>query len=92
MAVSAERESPRLPSRRADRLEIIAVRAAPDVELIADDRKPHRVRAVQQLAVFDGVKTDVRGDVAGAPPVPAGAMACFRRLALRGVHFACWGT
>lgn len=58
-------------------LEVVALDAAADVELITDHRKPHRMRAVQQLAVRDGVMADVMGNRVGAAAVPAGTMSGF---------------
>jgi len=43
-------------TRGGRRPEVVARRAVPDVELVADDRVPHRVPAEQELAVFDGVE------------------------------------
>jgi len=53
------------------RSEVLAAVAIAHVELTSDDRKPHGMGAVEQLAVFDGVTADVGGKVAGAAPVPA---------------------
>jgi hypothetical protein len=63
---------------RSTRLEVIASLAVSGVELISDHRKPHRVRAVKKLTVFNRVKTDVGGDLRRAAAVPARAMAGFR--------------
>jgi hypothetical protein len=76
---------------RAEGLEVLAAVAAPDVEVISNDRKPHWMGAEQQLAVFDGVKTDIRGQIPGAASIPAGPVAEFR-VERRQRHFACWGT
>ena len=43
----------------AKRLEVVAGAAVTDIELMSDDRKPHRMDTKQQLAVFDGVAPDV---------------------------------
>src|SRR5437870_4265953 len=75
-----------------DRLEIVARSAVADVELIADNREPHRVRAEKELPVFDGVKTvktDVAGNVRGTPAVPACPVAGFWLCV---AHLACCGT
>jgi hypothetical protein len=77
---------------RAAGLEVLAAVAAPDVEVVADHRKPHWMGAEQQLAVFDGVKTDVGGELPGAASVPAGPVAEFRGIERWQRHFACWGT
>src|SRR5262245_41729541 len=39
---------------------VLAGRAVSDVEVVTDDRKPHRVYAKQQLSVRDRVKADIR--------------------------------
>ena len=44
-------------------LEDVAVFAVPEVELVADDRPIHRVGAVDQLAVDDGVGAEVVGQI-----------------------------
>ena len=75
-----------MPRRRP---EIVAAGAAPDVELVPDDRKPHRMRAVEKLAVSDGVESDVDREVGGSAAVPADAMSRFSRLAVVVVHFVC---
>src|SRR5919199_810520 len=61
------------------RFEVLAAVAVAHIELIADDGEPHRVRAKEQLAVFDCVQTDVGRQRRRAAAVPAGAMASFRR-------------
>ena len=73
-------------------LVIVAGRAIADVELVADDRKPHWVRAEQELAVFDGVKAEVDGEIGSAAAVPAGAMTDLRFETVGAVHLVCWGT
>ena len=73
-------------------LVIVAGRAIADVELVADDRKPHRVRAEQELAVFDGVKAEVDGEIRSAAAVPTGAMTDLRFETVGAVHLVCWGT
>ena len=60
-----------------NRLEIVAGGAVADVELVADDRKPHGVGAEQQLAVFDGVEARVVGNVRRPAAVPADAVTIF---------------
>src|SRR5438128_829133 len=62
---------------RAERLEEVAAGAIPNVKTIADDRKPHRVAAVQELAVFDGLHAEVGWDRGRAAAVPAGAVTRF---------------
>ena len=73
---------------------ILAGCAVSDVEVIADDRKPHRVDAEKQLPVRDGVKADVRRDLLGSPAIPARTMARFRsqRWAIGPHYFVCCGT
>jgi hypothetical protein len=58
--------------------EVVARGAVPHVELVADDGKPHRVDAVEQLAVGDRVAADIGRQIGGAPAVPAGAVDVFR--------------
>jgi hypothetical protein len=62
----------------APRLEDIAPFAITKIELIADDREEHRVGAIEQLAVHDGVDAKVHGQVDGATAVPTETMAVFR--------------
>ncbi len=58
--------------------EIVAAVTVPYIELETHDRKQHRVRAVEQLPVFDdGVESEIGGDVGGPSAVPARAMALF---------------
>ena len=59
-------------------LENIAVFAIPQVELIAHDRPIHRVCAVDELAVDDGVGPEILRQFGRAARVPAAAMSCFR--------------
>ena len=74
-------------------LEVVTCGAIADVELVADDRKPHRVRAEQELAVFDGMGAEVGGESGRAAAVPARAMTKLRLWVGGGNgHFACWGT
>ena len=72
---------------RPYRFEVFAGFAVADVELVADHRKPHRMGAVQQLAVLDRMKADVSREVGRPAAVPARAMA---RLGLH--YFVCCGT
>src|SRR5262249_37845791 len=58
--------------------EVLAGLAVVHVELVADDRKPHGMGAVQQLTVLNGVEPDVGRNLRRPPSVPAGAMARFR--------------
>src|SRR5262249_50651620 len=75
------------------RLEVLAIGAVTDVELVADDRKPHRVRTEQQLAVFDGVEAEIGWDRRGSAAVPAGAVTVFRLdCHAFGRYFVCCGT
>lgn len=55
--------------------EELTIVAITHVELVADDRKPHRVRTIEQLPVFYCVKADVDGDVRRPAAIPTGAMA-----------------
>ena len=57
--------------------EVVAGRAAPDIELMSNDREPHGVCAVEQLSVLDRVAADVRGNLRRTAAVPAGAVASF---------------
>jgi len=76
----------RQPLGSAASLEVIAPGAVPDVELIADERKEHRVGAVQQLSVFDRLEVQFGEDVRDAPAVPAQTMPRFRREVGRIAH------
>jgi hypothetical protein len=69
--------------------EILTGVAVANVELVADDRKPHRVGAEQEAPVFDCVKADIRGDSGRAPAIPARAVSRFR---LDVHYFVCCGT
>ena len=62
------------------RAEVVAVDAVAHIEGKADDRPQHRVRAVQELPVDNGVKADVDRDLGGAPAIPAQAMTIFGGL------------
>ena len=64
-------------SRLAPRPEDVAVLAVADVEFVADDGEEHRVGAVQQFPVHDGVDARVGRDGRGSASVPAQAMAVF---------------
>jgi hypothetical protein len=78
----------RLPSGRDARsggrtwLEVVAVLAIANVEVVPNDREPHRVGAIEQFAVLHGLKAEIRRDVRRAPSVPAQAMTVF------GLHHA----
>ena len=63
---------------RTARLERVAPPAVTDIEVIPDHREHHRVGAVQQLAVFDGLEVHVGEDVGRAMPVPTRLVADFR--------------
>ena len=43
----------------AQRLEVVARAAVAHVELVSDDREPHRMNAEQQLAVLDSVTSEI---------------------------------
>ena len=58
-------------------LEVVAVLAIANVEVVPNDREPHRVGAIEQLAVFHGLEAEIRQDVRCAPSVPAQAMSVF---------------
>jgi len=55
--------------------EELTIVAITHVELVADDRKPHRVRTVEQLSIFYCVKADIDGNVGRPAAIPTGAMA-----------------
>ena len=57
---------------------VVAALTVADVELVTDDRKQHRMSAVQELPVFDSVEADVGRDLGRPTPIPARAMAVFR--------------
>jgi hypothetical protein len=59
-------------------LEHVAAFTVPEVEFVADDRPVHRVSAVDQLPIDDGVGAEVFGQVGSAARVPAIAMTFFR--------------
>jgi hypothetical protein len=61
----------------ASRPEILTVGTVLDIERIADDGKPHRVGAVQQVAVHDGLESKFFRDLRRAAAVPAEAVAVF---------------
>jgi len=67
-------------SEGPDRLEILTDAAIPDVELVANYRKPHGMRAKQQLTILNGVKPRVVRNICSAAAVPAHAMPVFRVL------------
>jgi hypothetical protein len=56
---------------RTARLERIAPLAVADIKVILDDRKHHRVGAVQERAIFHRLIVHVGGDVRRALAVPA---------------------
>jgi hypothetical protein len=78
----------RLPSGRDARsggrtwLEVVAVLAIANVEVVPNDREPHRVGAIEQFAVLHGLEAEIRRDARRAPSVPAQAMTVF------GLHHA----
>ena len=51
--------------------------AITNVEVVPDDREPHWVGAIEQLAVFHGLEAEIGQDVRRAPSVPAQAMSVF---------------
>jgi hypothetical protein len=71
---------------RAARLERVAALTVADIEVIPDHGKHHRVRAVQKMAVLDGLEVHVRQDVRGAMAIPAMLMANFWLEAQRAGH------
>jgi len=74
---------------RTEGPEEVARAAIPNVEPVADDGKPHRMPAIEQLAVFDGLMNAKVGRNRGcATAVPAGAVA---RLGLE-AHLARCGV
>src|SRR5262245_9079591 len=79
-------------SRSGLRAVVVALDAVSNVELIADDWKPHGMSAVQETTVLDCVETDVGGDVSRPSAVPTGPMPRFRRLRTGLCHLACCGT
>jgi hypothetical protein len=58
--------------------EVLAPVAIPHVELISNDREPHRVSTVQKLAILDRVEPEVQGNVRGPASVPARPVPHFR--------------
>src|SRR5258707_5056571 len=50
----------------------------------ADNRKPHRLKAEEELCVFDCLEAVIGRDVRRAAAEPAGAIVS--------AYFACWGT
>src|SRR3954464_9547103 len=80
-----------LPVFRRRRPEIVAREAVAHVELVADDREQHGMRAEKQEAVRDGVQPDVGWDLRRSAAVPTRAVPRFSRVG-RGVHLACCGT
>jgi hypothetical protein len=71
---------------RAARLERVAALAVTDIETIPDDGKHHRVRAEQELAVFDSLVVHIGQHLRGAVAVPAQSVASFRLEAERTSH------
>jgi hypothetical protein len=68
------------------RLERVAALTVADIKVIPDNRKHHRMRAVQQLTVLDGLEVHVWLDVRGAMTVPTKLVAHFRLEAERAGH------
>src|SRR5882757_7749894 len=66
---------------------VVTIGAVPDVELVAHDREPHRMGAVEDLSVFDGHEPKIGGNIGSPAAVPTGPVLNFRL-----VHFACCGT
>ena len=56
----------------------VAAFAVANVELVADDGPVHRMGAVGQLAVKDGVIAEIFGNFRGAAGIPTRAMSGFR--------------
>ena len=67
-------------------LEAVAPIAVPDVELVADHWKQHRMGAEQELAVFGRLEIQLGEDFRGAAPVPAQAVPIFGLEANRRGH------
>ena len=57
--------------------EVVAIGAVADVELVAHDGPQHRMGAVYELAVYDGMETQVGRDGDRAAAVPTDAMTFF---------------
>jgi len=70
----------------ATRLETVAVTAIAHVELVAHHGEQHRMGAVQQLPIFDGLKRQFGRDVWRAAAVPANPMSRFWLRSRRRVH------
>jgi hypothetical protein len=68
------------------RLERVAPLAVADIKVIPDHREHHRVRAVQQVTIFDGLKVHLGEDGRGALAIPAKPVADFRCEAQRTGH------
>jgi hypothetical protein len=71
---------------RTARLERIAPLAVADIKVILDDRKHHRVGAVQERAIFHRLIVHVGGDVRRALAVPAKLVSNFGFEAQRTGH------
>src|SRR5579864_8577868 len=67
----------RLRSGRPHWFEVVATGAIAHVELVADDRKQHRMRAEQQQTVGNRVMTQIGRELRRPPAVPAGAVPGF---------------
>ena len=65
-------------------LEVVAIEAITHIELIADNRKEHRMTAEKKLAIDDGVKAEIGRYVWSASGVPTALVALFR---IRHVYF-----
>jgi hypothetical protein len=63
--------------QRTGRAKVVALGAVADVELGADDRPQHRMGAVDELAVDDGVEAHVGRDGDRSAAVPTDAMTFF---------------
>jgi hypothetical protein len=58
--------------------ECVAANAVADVETVTDDRKEHRVSAVEEFAVLDGLHGERGRELQGPSAVPARPVAGFR--------------
>ena len=73
---------------RTARFERVAALAIADIKVIPDDRKHHRMRAVQETPVFNRLEVHVGNDVSGALAIPAKPVAYFWLESQRPGHCA----
>jgi hypothetical protein len=65
-----------ISATRTSKLEVVTGQTVPDIEVVADDGKPHRVGAKQKAPVFNSVKvTYVERNFYCAATVPADMVA-----------------